>query len=291
MNRLHTRKYWMIPILTMLALTIGIGGLYGIRLLQGDLEVEGAIDDHAADAPDVLLCYNLDEGDLQAERALLTTDNFGRDAVGITQASLMCEQSRKFHPSSTDDGQETVTGTLGAHVFECYQLVGGADPDDLIGLRTRNFGNDRVVVRKASMMCEGARKDHYTQANEEPKSFGSPGNHVLMCYGIRGGNNPQAAVVLENHNFGKDKVIVGPAVIMCEEANKRTHDNGEGVGRPTGFVWECFALREGDDPDATVVLETKNFGEDKVLVRNARMMCERARKNHLASLVPVAVTP
>jgi hypothetical protein len=275
----------------MVALTIGIGGPYGIRLLAGGPPVEGATDDHATDAPDVLLCYNLDDGDLQAERALLTTENFGRDAVGITQARMMCEQSQKFHPSTAGDGQGTVTGTLGEHVFECYQLVGGADPDDLVGLRTSNFGDDRVVVRKASMMCEGARKDHFTQADGEPKSFGTPGEHVLMCYQIRGGNNPQATVVLENRNFGKDKVIVGPAVRMCEEANKRTHDNGDGVGRPTGFVWECFALREGDDPKATVVLDTKNFGEDKVMVRNARMMCERARKNHQASLDPVAVTP
>ena len=147
-----------------------------------------------------------------------------------------------------------------------------------------NFGDDRVIVRTAVMMCEGARKEHGVLPGQPPKSFGTPGEHVLACYRIQEGDSPQAKVELENRNFGKDRVIVGPAVLMCEEANKRTRDNGEGVGQPNGFVWECYALNEGDDPNVTVVLETKNFGKDKVIVRHARLMCERAKKDHSHSL-------
>lgn len=283
MYRGKSRKWLISPILVAAALSLGLG-VYGLQSLRGEAEVEGASREHAADAPQILQCYHLEEGDLQSERALLTTDNFGRDVVGITQATMMCEQARKFHPSTTGDGQGTTTGTLGDHVFECYRLIGGADPDDQVRLTTRNFGDDRVVVRKAVMMCEGARKEHAVEPGQAPGSFGTPGEHVLACYRIQEGDNPQARVELENRNFGKDRVVVGPAVIMCEEANKRTHNNGEGVGQPNGFVWECYALDEGDDPGATVVLETKNFGKDKVIVRNARMMCERARKDHFSSL-------
>jgi hypothetical protein len=280
MYRGKSRKWLLTPILATVALSLGLG-VYGVQVLRGDAEVEGASGEHDADAPQVLQCYNLEEGDLQSERALLTTDNFGRDVVGITQATMMCEQARKFHPSASGG---TTTGTLGDHVFECYRLVAGADPNDQVRLTTRNFGDDRVVVRKAVMMCEGARKEHAVEPGQEPNSFGTPGEHVLACYRIQGGDNPQAKVELANRNFGKDRVIVGPAIIMCEEANKRTHNNGEGVGQPNGFVWECYALNHGDDPNATVVLETKNFGKDKVIVRHARMMCERARKDHSASL-------
>ncbi len=288
MNRLNSKKWWIIPVVTMFALTLGVGGVYGITYLQGGLNVEGATEDHTTDAPDILQCYNLEEGDLQSERALLTTDNFGRDAVKITQAVMMCEQAQKFHPSA--DGEGTITGSLGTHVAECYRMEAGNDPNDQVALHTRNFGEDRVIVRKAVMMCEGARKEHLGQTGDETRPFGTPGGHVLACYQIREGDNPKATAVLENHNFGKDKVIVGPAVMMCEDANKRTEDNGEGVGQPSGFVWECYALNEGDDPQATVVLETKNFGLDKVVVRHARMMCERAKKDHFSSLDPVGVT-
>lgn len=290
MNQFRSRKWWIAPVLSVIALTMGIGGLFSFAYWQGDLNVEGATDVHATDAPEILQCYNLEEGDLQSERAVLTTENFGRDAVGITRASMMCEQAQKLHPAISKEGRETVTGSMGPHIAECYRLVGGADPDDQVSLYTRNFGEDRVVVRQAVMMCEGARKVHLSQAGDKTRPIGTPGDHVMVCYQIREGDNPQATVVLENRNFGKDKVIVGPAVMMCEEANKRTHNNREGVGRPTGFVWECFGLREGDDPQAKVVLETKNFGEDRVVVRHSRMMCEQAKKDHFSSLDPVDQT-
>lgn len=282
MDRIKSRKWWIIPSVTMLVLSIGLG-IYGVGFLRGGTQVEGASREHATDAPDILQCYNLDEGDLQSEKALLTTDNFGRDAVGITQGFMMCEQAQKYHPSASG-GQGTTTGTLGDHVFECYKLVGGADPDDLVRLTTRNFGDDRVIVRQAFMMCEGASKEHVMVPGQPPTSSGTPGEHVLACYSIQEGDNPQAKVELENRNFGKDRVMVEHAVLMCEEGNKRTHDNGEGVGQPNGFVWECYALNYGEDPQATVVLETKNFGKDKVIVRHARLMCELAKKDHYQSL-------
>lgn len=282
---MKSSKWWIVPVVSIFGLALGVGGLYGVGSLKGSPEVEGATSEQELNAPHILQCYNLDEGDLQSERALLTTENFGRDAVQITQAIMMCEQAQKFHPSASNDGQGTVTGVMGEHVLECYRLRGGSDPDDQVKLRTRNFGDDRVIVRRAVMMCEGARKEHPAPAGEEPRSFGTPGDRVLMCYQIREGDNPQATVVLENRNFGKDKVIVGPAVMMCEEANKRTHaNNDEGVGQPAGLVWECYVLNEGDDAQATVVLETKNFGHDKVIVRHSRMMCERALKDHFSSL-------
>jgi hypothetical protein len=284
MYKMKSLKKWIAPVVAIFGLALGVGGFYGVGYLQGSPEVEGAAAGQALNAPHILQCYNLDEGDLQSERALMTTDNFGRDVVEITQAIMMCEQASKFHPSDANDGRGTVTGSMGDQVLQCYRLRGGSDPDDLVGLRTRNFGDDRVIVRRAVMMCEGARKEHQATPGGDTQSFGTPGDRVLMCYRIQEGDNPQATVVLENRNFGEDKVIVGPAVMMCEEANKRTRTNEEGVGQPTGIVWECYALNEGDDPQATVVLETANFGKDKVIVRHSRMMCERALKDHFSSL-------
>ncbi len=105
----------------------------------------------ANQAPPILQCFNLREGDLQDKRARLFTDNFGWDGVVITQAFMMCEDAVK----RTQDGH---LGTATGKVWECYRLKEGNSPHKRAKLETRNFGVDRVAIGVSEVFCERARK-------------------------------------------------------------------------------------------------------------------------------------
>ncbi len=180
--------------------------------------------------------------------------------------------------------------TTGAtRVLECYKLDKGADPDDSIFLTTGNFGRDDVAVRRSSQMCEGAIK-------AGQPSTAAPPNVVWQCYDLRDGLDPNAPFTLTTQNFGEHRAEVRRAVLMCEEARK-LRVNAAGVvtvvGQPTGRTYECFVINGKIDANE-FFLTTRNFGPDDVVVRNPRMMCEPAKKVHMASIatpVPPTRTP
>lgn len=270
-----------------LAVSIGVALLVSGLMLQGASGVGLAQEvwsEHNYDAPEVLHCYSIQEGDSPARRTMLTTENFGRDLAQVRQGVMMCEQAGKYHPADSTDESGTVTGAPGDHVLECYSLAHGSDPDDGVVLHTRNFGADKVVVRQAGLMCEGARK-HFRAKDSggfgKYQTRGTPGDHVLQCYRILRGDDPEAKVVLETKNFGKEKVVVRQAIVMCEEARAETPDSQDGtVGQSTGYVWECYRLTDGANPQEKVVLETRSFGRDAVVIGQSSLMCERAKKDH-----------
>lgn len=235
----------------------------------------GVAESHSTDeSPGVLQCYTLKDGDAPGEFVTLTTNNFGDDEVLVQEAIIMCEEAIK-HPQGSDTPDKP-----GDHVFECYRIEEGADPNQPVALVTDNFGSDEVVVRRATIMCEGAEKA-ITDATGITVTFGQPGVHVLACYRLIDGDKPDAPFNLTTDNFGTDEVVVRRAIIMCEEAQKsRVGADGTvtTVGEATGKVWECYSLKEGDDPQTPATLTTENFGPDDVVVRRAVIMCEPAEK-------------
>jgi len=163
-------------------------------------------------------------------------------------------------------------------IVECYELVDGATPDEVVQLETRNFGRDRVQVGTAIAFCEGARKIPVGLDPIIP--LGEPGRFVFECFLLEHGDNPADPVQLRTVNFGEEDVIVGQAEIMCESARK-DHTLADGttasLGDPGRAAWECFHI-EGTDRITEVELITRNFGTDLVTVADPAFMCEEARK-------------
>jgi hypothetical protein len=218
--------------------------------------------------PRVMECFLVDAGADPNVAVQLRTRNFGTDYVRVRGLAFMCEGARKTRG-------RLVIGEPGGHVFACYRIERGDDPDDPVVLDTTNFPADRVDVRRAGLMCESARKVRGTLV------VGHAGEHVLECFGLALGANPSAAALLTTQNFGNDSVVVTTSVRMCEEATKTR--GGVTIGAASGRVWQCYSLTGGLDPTAAATLTTQNFGADAVEVRVATQMCERAAKTPIAA--------
>jgi hypothetical protein len=208
------------------------------------------------------------------KNARLKTDNFGGDIVFITEMIAMCEQATKTLPDGVVFGQFDQ-----AVIMAGFKMSKGTNPDDPVELTTGNFGPDQVNVFQGIAMCEGASKE---VSGATP--IGIPGDHIWEIFRIANGNDPAARVVLNTGNFGSDDVEVRQAWLMFEEATKQTADSAEILGVVSGRVWECYRLDGGNIPDVSVILTTKNFGPEKVVVGSSITMCEEARKRPI--LVP-----
>jgi hypothetical protein len=221
--------------------------------------------------PPVLECFNVQGGIDVNVPVRLTTRNFGGDLVQVRTLAFMCEGALKVRAG-------VGIGTPGGHVFACYRILRGDDPDDPFTLDTANFPVDRVDVRRSDLMCESARKVRGTLV------VGHVGGHVLQCFGLALGQSPNAEATLDTANFVPDDVVITTSTRMCEEA-KKTRPTGS-IGSITGLVWQCYTLQKGLDPVAQASLTTQNFGLNGVVVRTAVFYCERAIKTALPDFTP-----
>jgi len=239
-------------------------------------------------APLVVECSLLAEGATPDENVRLVTNNFGGDVVNVQGAFIMCEGAKK---QRLDNTAAAPFGAPGRFVYECYRLLNGANPDDPFTLRTANFGDDRVVVGQAVVMCEGAQKVH-TTATGLVTTTGTAGHDAWECYLIASNQTHEVPVALTTANFGTDRGLVLRPILMCEDAQKHSADPAQpDVGHPSGLVWECFLLRSDVQRAEPVSLTTQNFGKDDVIVENPLLMCERARKIPTLTFVPVTPVP
>lgn len=159
-------------------------------------------------------------------------------------------------------------------VYECFQLAQGQDPNTVVMLDTDNFGKDIVNVRTSRLMCETALKYRKLVPGQEP--LPPQLNEVMQCFRLQKGQDPNDPAVLDTRNFGPDKVDIRTSNLMCETAIKRINGAIKSEG-PTR-IWQCFDIRDGQDPNAQVVLSTNNFGAHRAFVRKAVLMCESATK-------------
>lgn len=121
--------------------------------------------------------------------------------------------------------------------------------------------------------------DAATQGNSEPgiaPRSPTTATFVYVCYQVELGRDELVAVRLTTENFGGDLVGVRQLVVMCEGAFKTAP--GTTVTPPLGPVFACYELERGQDPADPYLLDTVNFEQDRVNVRNSRMMCESAGK-------------
>lgn len=167
-------------------------------------------------------------------------------------------------------------------VFECFALERGANPDDPYALQTSNFGVDRVMVHRATRLCEGAIKSRQSiPATAAPQ----PAPRVWECFDIVSQRDvKRASFFLTTRNFGVDPVRVLRPDSLCEEAMKIRPDaagaQGQTIGQPTGRVLECFTI-EAKTRNAPFYLWTRNFKLDTVRVGRGTLMCEPAIKHPL----------
>jgi hypothetical protein len=121
-----------------------------------------------APPPIVWQCFNLSNGDTPATPFRITTNNFGDQKITVRKATQLCEDAIKTRVAST--GLVTRIGSATGRVFECYTISGSAVTKTVF-LTTRNFGQDTVIVKKPSLMCEPARKtpiDNFPPFEDNP---------------------------------------------------------------------------------------------------------------------------
>ncbi len=199
-------------------------------------------------------CFNLTDGD-DPKRSLTLSTEFGDDSVVVRRATRLCE-------TATKNGGGIVTPEF----YLCYTITGGMDPKANVTLETGNFGEDEVVVRASTTMCESAQK------KVNGNYVGSLLRPSQQCFNLTGGMDPKANVTLETDNFGEDGVVVRASSLMCAGAVV-------GGGDLEETRRQCFNLTGGIDPNSMVELRTERHGEDTVRVRAATIMCEGATPN------------
>ena len=108
---------------------------------------------------------------------------------------------------------------------------------------------------------------------------------VVECLELQDGDVQHRTVSLVTKNFGTDEVEVSEPVVMCEGAQKQRQDAaGEPpFGFPGQFVYECYNINHGANPNEPVRLHTLNFADHFVTVGPAVVMCEGAKKVHVTS--------
>ena len=117
---------------------------------------------------------------------------------------------------------------------------------------------------------------------------GEPGLDVLACFAIENGETspPPLMAVMTTENFGSDVVRIADSPFFCESAVKTQHFGGDRDpatlphGKLGGFVFQCFGVRNGANPDDLVRLISHNFEAEFVNIGPAEHMCETARKTH-----------
>lgn len=107
-----------------------------------------------------------------------------------------------------------------------------------------------------------------------------PPTPVFECFQLAQGQDPNTVVMLNTDNFGKDIVTVRTSDLMCETALKYRGlaPGTKAVPPQLNEVLQCFRLQKGQDPDDPAILDTSNFGPDKVRIRTSTRMCESAAK-------------
>ena len=272
-----------ILVLVALAVAAGVG-----QAQQGPDDLKAPEGDPGLD---VLACYEIttDIAPQPPLKARMVTDNYGGDIVNIfgSRSPFFCESAVKIRVGDT---ATLPYGKLGGFVFQCFDVLNGANPDDDLSLVTHNFGTEPVIVGQAVHMCESARK---VLGGDE---LGRPGRMAMHCFAVEpvpdaNGDLPQhGAVSLTTDNFGPRVVDLGNTRLLCEEASKHTGDPTKpDVGRPTGRVWQCIDAveREPSALNPSVELTTSNFGVVEVGAGEMVLMCERARKVYSLSFTPV----
>jgi hypothetical protein len=231
--------------------------------------VEG---DEQATTTFVWICYDLRGGADEQATVRLITKNFGGDLVRVRKLVRMCEGSYKY-PVGT-----VAPVPPNGPILACYIVGKGNNPQDPYQLTTANFGTDQVIVGASRLMCESAIKRH---VGSDKPPVGQTGAPIWQCYNLREGHVIDKEYFYTNQNFGPGLALVRQLVMLCEEAAKERTDaagNVTTVGQASGAVVACYSITSNQNPAATVVLRTDNFGRDQVAVHQATLLCERADK-------------
>lgn len=208
---------------------------------------------------------------------------------GWLAASYGGTSSQARVPGTTsNDATLDQVGAAPTEVYECYSIAGGQDPKKAALLTTKNFGHDVVGVRGANLMCESALKlTQFVPGTPPPQPPDLAKTKVLECFKIEKGIDPNDPALLQTANFGADKVNIGRASTMCENALKRD-PSGKIIGQQATApglidIWECFQLQNAISPNKVMYFTNNNFGLHRASVRAGDMMCETAIKQTSAA--------
>ncbi len=156
-------------------------------------------------------CFRVDAASDQAgadpkATVRLVTDNFGGKLVRVRKLVAMCELALKFPPPMPGVPDEVYPPKPDeTHIYACYQIQKGQDPNDPYSLFTQNFQKDVVQVRTSQQMCEEASKTRVSD-NGETVTVGKPTGQVWQCFNLDKAKQINRKFRLVTHNFGRDDV-------------------------------------------------------------------------------------
>ena len=109
-------------------------------------------------------CFTPENGNDPNQEFYLYTANFGSDEVDVRRSGLMCEQALKFRLLLQPGALQVQFPFEPEPILQCFRIIGGVKlEEELILLKTENFGEDRVQMRNGSLMCENADKTSYLE--------------------------------------------------------------------------------------------------------------------------------
>lgn len=230
----------------------------------------------------VFECFELDRGPDPNAVVRTQTKNFGFDTLIVRRAVRMCEPALKL-PTQPADGtiemEPNVTMTLGT-----ASDPGMVSLDGALGLlRESPSLPSRGMVLGASLQGGGnVAVDSFFDVFTE---LDAVGNYEIdsffdITYRIDsegGGGTTQMQLKHESGDLYTGLLL--PAVqiggVELTHATMKINTPGTIATR----VMECFRTQRGSDPDDPYALVTRNFGPDKVIVRQSRVLCEGAIKS------------
>jgi hypothetical protein len=228
-------------------------------------------------------CFEIDRGPDPNAIVRTQTKNFGYDTLIVRKAVRMCEPALKLPVPPTDgtiEMEPNVTMTLGTDTEPDMFDLGGA-----LGLLRRSPAGEARMgnVLGASLQGSGAAGiDSFFDIFVELDAVGDwqIDSFFDITYRIdaAGGGGGITHTRLEYQGSGRYEGPLDSPVqvggVQLTHASMVLNTPG-----PATRVMECFRTRRGSDPDDPYSLFTNNFGPDKVIVRQSRVLCEGAIKS------------
>jgi hypothetical protein len=250
-------------------------------------------------------CIAITQGDAVNDAIVLETANFGFDYVVVNRPEFFCEAIILTLTNTPP------TTTAEERILVCYSIRRGDDPDDPAILDSSplfpvadggfdgppdvNTGDD-VQVRRSTHFCEEGTKalelDNTIPGTQYDEPYGELGTDAIwQCFTLEQGQDPNDRVFLWSNNFGMDQATVRASSMFCEPAVKCLEGEACDAGTfPEEEVLQCFRVPDGHKlEEERVLLETDNFGEDAVQMRNTSTICAPATKISSIELLEITL--
>jgi hypothetical protein len=152
---------------------------------------------------------------------------------------------------------------------------------------TQSFGLDQVRLTRSALLCQSARLLYQRDGQVIQRSHRSLTHpQTAQCYQLEQGATPARQPVLwQSADFGVDAITLGPAEMLCQQAQTAHSLPGDGppidqTSHPSGSLsLLCYEVRDAGSPATPAILETPFYGKDAVTIGYLTLLCETSGVN------------